>query len=237
MSELTSRLRRFSEQLIVRLRMFLWVATCAAALDGIDISGHQAALDVRTVKADFVIIKATEGKTYVNPSWARHAEQARQSGKRIGFYHFARPDSGNDAITEAEHFLSVVRPYIKRAILALDWERSVSQVSWAKRWLDYVQTQTGVKPFIYMSMSVVKDHPWRDVANAGYPLWVARWGKNEAAKAYKLKGRPRPEIRYWRSYAMWQWTSRGRVDGYGGDLDFDEFQGNGEAWDQYAGQQ
>ena len=35
-------------------------------LKGIDISNHQAGLDLSKVDCDFVIIKATEGKSYVD---------------------------------------------------------------------------------------------------------------------------------------------------------------------------
>ena len=37
-------------------------------LNGIDISNYQRGLDVRTIKADFVIVKASEGIGYEDPS-------------------------------------------------------------------------------------------------------------------------------------------------------------------------
>ena len=37
-------------------------------LNGIDIASHQAGLNAGTIPADFVIIKATGGTGYVNPT-------------------------------------------------------------------------------------------------------------------------------------------------------------------------
>lgn len=37
-------------------------------LKGIDISKWQAGIDLNKINCDFVIIKATEGKSYVDPS-------------------------------------------------------------------------------------------------------------------------------------------------------------------------
>jgi LysM repeat protein len=34
---------------------------------------------------------------------------------------------------------------------------------------------------------------------------------------------------------MWQWTSVGRLDGYSGNLDCDEFYGDTNTWNKYAG--
>lgn len=49
--------------------------------------------------ADFVMIKATEGHTYVNPSMEAQAEWARAHNKIVGFYHFLWP--GNIAAQAA----------------------------------------------------------------------------------------------------------------------------------------
>lgn len=38
------------------------------SMNGIDISNYQATLDLAKVPYDFVIVKATQGTSYVNPS-------------------------------------------------------------------------------------------------------------------------------------------------------------------------
>lgn len=67
-------------------------------LNGIDISNYQRGLDVRTIKADFVIVKASEGIGYEDPSCHTFAKAALSSKKKLGLYHFARPGKENPAV-------------------------------------------------------------------------------------------------------------------------------------------
>ena len=66
-------------------------------LNGIDISNYQRGLDVRTIKADFVIVKASEGIGYEDPSCHTFTKAALSSKKKLGLYHFARPGKENPA--------------------------------------------------------------------------------------------------------------------------------------------
>ena len=206
------------------------------SLHGIDIASYQAGLNAGAIAGDFVIVKATEGVGYVNPYCDGHYQQAKNAGKKVGVYHFAR-NTANSAEAEASFFLKNIQGYIKNAILVLDWEDSnTSDVAWAKRWLDYVQRETGVRPLIYMSESVVNSWDWSSVAKADYGLWVAKYRDMVADFNYDMSqaGTP-PSVKWWNGYAMWQWTSSGRLNGWGGNLDCNEFYGDKAAWDKYAG--
>ena len=87
----------------------------------IDISNWQADSAVDLAK-DAVIVKATEGVGYVDPTCDAKYQRAKSQGKQRGVYHFARPGYGNSAEDEAKFFLQNVQGYIKHAILILDWE-------------------------------------------------------------------------------------------------------------------
>lgn len=208
-------------------------------MKGIDISKYQK--DISNFNGvDFVIVKATEGVGYVDKSCDTLYQKAKAQGKKLGVYHFARPDL-NSAEAEANFFVENVKGYVKEAILVLDWEPggsvvvgdnaipNISRVDWAKAWLDKVYSLTGVKPIIYMSQSPENSYDWSQVANADYGLWVAKYGANNGQQGTQ------PTIKYWKFYALWQYTSKGRVSGYNGDLDLDVFSGDTSAWDKYAG--
>ena len=146
------------------------------SMNGIDISSWQTGIDLSKVPCDFVIIKATEGVTYVNPDCDRAFQQGADLGKKLGVYHFA---GKNEAFAEAEYFVDHIRGYIKKAVLALDWEgNGVSRgPAWAKDWLDRVYQLTGVKPLLYMSNSTVHAYDWTSVVNGDYGLWNAGYYK------------------------------------------------------------
>ena len=156
------------------------------SLKGIDISNHQAGIDLSKVNCDFVIIKATEGKSYVSPSCDTQFQQALNLGKKLGVYHFA--NNSDNTPEEANWFITNTRGYIGKAILVLDLEDSghTNDVEWALKWLQLVEEAYGTKPMIYMSESVVNANDWSNVANANYGLWVAKYRDNTADYNYDM---------------------------------------------------
>lgn len=202
---------------------------------GIDISKWQSGIDLSAVNADFVIVKATEGIGYVDKSCDGFFQKALSLGKKLGFYHFARPT--NDPVREADFFYNNCRGYFGKGIPILDWESgNTSNVAWAKRWLDRVYQLSGVKPVIYMSESVVNANNWSAVAAADYGLWVAKYRDNNPDYNCNMANAgSRPKVKWWKFYCMWQWTSTGRLNGYGGYLDCDVFYGDQSTWDAYVG--
>lgn len=203
-------------------------------LKGIDISHHQDGINIASLDVDFVIAKATEGVGYTDNCCDKFYQAAKNAGKKLGVYHFARPDLGNSAIDEADYFLKETTGYHKEAILVLDWESGdLTNVSWAKTWLDRVKEKTGVKPVIYMSASVMSSADWSSVVNADYGLWVANYGANDGTPQESVFDRY--PLKYWTFYALWQYTSKGRLAGYNRNLDLNYFSGDKTAWDKYAG--
>lgn len=199
------------------------------ALYGIDISKWQSVGTGDRAK-DFVICKATEGTGFVDPNCDPHYQRAKEQGKLLGVYHFARPDLCS-AEAEAEFFVKNIKGYIGEAILVLDWEQAgtTNKVSWAKAWLDKVYQLTGVRPLIYMSASVVNSNDWSSIAK-DYGLWIAGYPNK-----YNVAYPPTPEvgdmpygIGAWAFWAIWQYSSSA------GSLDLDIANMDKKAWKKYA---
>lgn len=204
------------------------------ALLGIDISNWQAGIKPGALPIDFAIVKATEGTGYVSPSFRSQADSTLAGGKLLGIYHFARP-SRSGATAEAAHFVNAVRPYLGRAVLVLDWEdgTTTGQTGWAKSFLDEVHRLTGVRPWIYASAAVFRAHDWSAVAK-NYAAWVAGYLANRqnvlAQVALPNGYQPKSGL----TVAAYQYTSTGRVSGWGGNLDMNTFYGDANAWRAYA---
>lgn len=188
-------------------------------LKGIDISNWQRNIDVSATDADFVIVKASEGVDWYDPSYKRLADATLACGKLLGFYHFARQNNWKD---EADTFLAAVEPYLGKCILALDFEADAvdNGPSWAEMWMDYVYENTGVKPIIYMSKSVTRGYDWSSVAEK-YALWGAQyadilphgWIENPWTDSY-------PWGAWGDGYPLiFQYSSVGGIQGYSGNLD------------------
>jgi lysozyme len=200
-------------------------------MNGIDISKWQKGINLAAVPCDFVIVKATQGVSYTSPEFKTQISQAMALGKLIGVYHYA---GGGGAIAEAEYFLSVVREYIGKAILVLDWEGdqnpNFSNPGYAKAWLEYVKQKTDVIPFIYMSKSVCRQYKW----DASFPLWCAQY-KNQQPTSYQSN--PWTDTKgfgAWAECAIFQYSSKGRLEGYNHNLDLDKAYINEAEWIAYA---
>lgn len=210
--------------------------TASANMNGIDVSNWQRGIDVTQMQdVEFVIAKATEGTSYVNPDCDRVYQDAKNSGKKTGVYHFARK---GDAITQAKYFVDHISGYIGHSVLVLDYESSaVDQgVGWAKDWLDAVYNMTGVKPVIYMSNSVIHRYDWSSVSEH-YSLWNAGYysGYNTI---YGFVDNPplRGSLgEFYDNTVLYQYTSSGRLRGWSENLDLDVFYGDNADWDKLAG--
>ncbi len=204
------------------------------ALNGIDVASYQAALNLDGVKYDFVLIKATEGTTYVNPDCDTKYQEAKADGKLRGIYMFV--DHGGDPEAEADYFVDNCQGYIGDGLLAVDWEGSfVEDTDYLHRILIRIEARTGVKPLAYMSEWVENHYDWSAVVADDYGLWGAKYSDYEIDNDYDTSnaGSP-PVLKHWTVLALWQWTSRGRLSGYVADLDCDIFYGNTTAWNAYA---
>jgi lysozyme len=200
---------------------------------GLDGSSWQTALRLSNIAYDFMIEKATEGTAYVNPDCDVKVSDALAADKKWGVYHFA---SHTDAVAEADYFINNCQGYIGKGLLILDWEGEfVADVKWAKTFLDRVFERTGVKPLIYMSEWVENAYDWSSVVKADYGLWIAKYSDYEIDHNYDMSNAGAlPVAKSWPFYIMWQYTSVGRLDGYGANLDIDIFYGDGAVWDAYA---
>lgn len=198
------------------------------ALQGIDVSAWQPSWVTSAVPADFAIVKATQGTGYVNPNMTAQVNGALATGKKAGVYHYA---SGGNCVSEADYFVNTVRPWLRRVVLALDWEGNQNAAwgssTWATCFVQRVQQTTGVTPIVYVQASAL----WQvaGARKAGSGLWVAQYA-SMAATGYQSS----PWLLGAYGEAMKQYSSNGRLAGYSGALDLNVFRGDREAWDKYA---
>lgn len=200
------------------------------ALGFIDVSNHQANIDLTRINnpAPYIGIKVTEGKGWVDPHWRRFADTIRGIGKIPVYYHFVSQD--NTPQQEADNFIKQLSGYFRPGeILVLDWEPTgrkpaSTHVEWARQWMQRVEPALGSRPWIYMNLSTANASDWKDIA-ANNPLWLAHYPGNNTANGYNPVA-PRGNVSaQWRNIIAWQFTDRGRLDGYGGYLDLNLYYG------------
>ena len=193
----------------------------------IDISGNNS-LKPRDVKSAIgaVMIKATEGTDYVSSACDPDVQDARRNGIPWGFYHYAR---GNDATDEADFFYRNCRNYFDEGIPCLDWEEGQS-AAWVNAFVRRVHEMSGVWPWIYASKATFNGNPGVE-SNCG--RWVAQWPGTSTDTFSEAEAKTKPKLSEGLVCA-WQFTSKGRLPGYSGNLDLNLFYGDKGAWEKYA---
>lgn len=187
---------------------------------GVDVASYQGNPDWAAVAASgiaFAFTKATEGTSYVNPTFARNWSEIKAHHMARGAYHFARPDANNPEV-EAEHFIGAVMAQgIETGdLLALDLEDGSGDLSsWTLRFLQHVKRLAGFDPLVYTSAGFANTHHLAALPEIGERgLWLASWQAT-------LPAPPEP----WGLVAFHQYTDSAQVPGIAGAVDGDRFNG------------
>lgn len=195
-------------------------------LNGFDISNYQSDIQLNSIDFDFCIVQHSFG-SYIQPTFYNQIESVLALNKKAGMYHYVTGQEG-----EIETFIRGFKPYVGRAIPALDFE-SVDN----SKWLDFdylynfaleIFNQTGVRPLLYGSASI-----YGDLLSVGQKLncglWIAQYATDDPTG---YQNAPWNESSY--NMAVFQYSSTGRLPGYNGDLDLDLFYGDFDTWDLYC---
>ena len=211
-------------------------ATASARIIGPDVSSHnhdnRSRVSWRIMHtvggASFVFIKATEGRDYHNPNFARDFAASRRHKLYRGAYHYARP-GGRDssqimagATAEADFFIGVTGtltgPGNLPPVLDLEDAGNLSPAHltlWCRTWLGRVKALTGRTPILYTYGFFWRQHLRNSRHFAAYPLWLASYGVAIPAR-----------VGGWHKYTFWQYTESGRMAGAGGPVDLSVFNGS-----------
>jgi lysozyme len=160
----------------------------------IDLSHWEAPVDFAQVKASgivAVILKATQGTGFVDPTFASRAVAANAAGLLPGAYHFF---DTSDPTAQAGYFLATIARTGVPMLMALDFEPSTaSQITEnnAAVFVSTVKMMTGNWPVLYTGR-------W-DVAPAQpnfqqCALWLAEYGSSPICPAG------------WSEWKLWQHT-------------------------------
>ena len=200
-------------------------------LKGIDISSWQKGINLSylTNDIDFCIMKATEGLYYQDPYFADFMLQAIDNGLLRGIYHFARENNPED---EARYFYGVVKEYIGKAVIVLDYEtENWDNVQWCEYFMKTFYNLSGVYPMLYISA-----YRCAQYSNSWIPekcgLWLA--GYPAEYSSFDVSPDFPYNISPWEFAAIWQFTSNLQLNGYYSRLDGNFAYMDAIAWDKYA---
>lgn len=200
--------------------------TGKSVMDGCDVASYQYDINPAAMTTtDFFIVKFTQGDWYTNPYADQQYAKAKAAGKLLGAYHYGE---GGDPVKEARYFCAKVGPRVGECILALDWEgksnskfNTSEEVAWVLKFAMEVYRLTGVHIFLYMSKSVTRRRNWSEVAK-DVRLWCAQYANDNLTNYQANPWTDSNGWGAWTSDTIRQYSSHGRVRGYGKNLDINK---------------
>ena len=193
---------------------------------GIDVSKHNGDIDFNQVRDDnyqFVIIKASEGKTVQDEAFERNYSGARDAGLKVGAYHFFRKNrSGKE---QAENFLNVIKGKPMDLPLVIDLEddwgngATISRKTALERVMEMINIldEKGYPVMIYTNFNGY-DKYYKDMLG-DHDLWLCSFTSPDLL----------PEM----PHCIQQFSHEGKVAGIKGNVDLNVFRGSKKEWKRY----
>ena len=192
----------------------------------IDVSKFQGDIDWEAVAADGVsqvIVRAgyrgygSTGALVQDPKLAENLEGAANAGLEVGVYFYTQAITEEEAIEEADFVLSILEGFP----LSLPVYYDIENVDYAKGRMDNAGLTTedftahcdvfcstieagGYDAGVYANKNWLTNHLNSEELAEKYHIWLAEY-KNKAT--------------YTGEYQMWQYSSKGKVDGISGNVD------------------
>lgn len=198
---------------------------------GVDVSHYQGLIDWEVLSRQditFAYIKATEGSSHTDERFEENWDKAGKTELKTGAYHFFSFDS--PGLSQAAHFIQTVQ--IRDGMLppVVDFEfygdKKVNPppveetADRLRSMLEELKGFYGMTPVLYATEEAYD--MYLKARFDEYPLWI----RNVIRK---------PDTD--RPWIFWQYTNRGRLDGYTGDekfIDLNVFCGSREQWDVFV---
>jgi len=190
----------------------------------VDISHWQPTPDWAKLKAagvKGVILKATQGTTYVDPTFRSRYDAAIAAGFAVSTYHFL--EAGNIQ-TQMNFYLNTLKPRDGER-MCIDYEtesgKPTPPLSDLENAVGYLFTVSR-----NLQITIYSGHLIKDQLRDGYSdvlamtsLWISQYTSATA---------PSWPTGTWPNWTLWQYTDAAKVDGIDGAVDGNRFNGSDE---------
>jgi len=199
------------------------VTVCAtgATIKGIDVSVFQGTIDWTKVKADgvvYALIRVSDGLNTPDSQFVANWANSRTAGVIHGAYQFFEPSQ--DPIAQADMMLAKTGPLQPDDlppmidVEASDGLSPAAVAAAVTKWIAHVKAKTGRDPIVYTGF-----YFWRDSVGGANVLPSPLFHAQYTTAACPNIADP------WTTWALWQYTSSGAINGIAGNVDVDRFNG------------
>ncbi len=196
-----------------------------AVLNGIDVSKYQGYIDWNDVKnagVDFAIIRVgyrgTESGTLNEDDYYQiNIERAINAGLKVGVYIYSQAITNAEAVEEANYVLDRISAYNITLPVVIDYEyagEGKGRLYNANLSVDAATSvcnsfcarvaEAGYTPMVYANKNMLEKKLNASAISKNYKVWLANYTTQTS---------------YQGAYEFWQYSSKGSVNGIGGNVD------------------
>jgi GH25 family lysozyme M1 (1,4-beta-N-acetylmuramidase) len=195
---------------IFLLLFLISLMSCNNYYKGLDVSVYQRDIDWNKIKLnfDFAIIRMGFGKNGVDKYWDINYANAKAAGVPIGTYLFSYANNEADSAEEAQNALSLLngKQFEWPIFYDIEGDAANSKVNEKFKTFCDILSKANYLCGLYSGASRLNSK-YNDDIKDNYPIWVAHWGVEQP--------------KYSKQWGIWQYTSKGKVDGIKGNVDLD----------------
>lgn len=189
---------------------------------GIDVSVWQGNIDFEALnkskRIDFMIARAGHGLNIVDKQFERNYTQAKKYKIPLGTYFYANAQSVEETRIEAYHLLSLIKGKTFELPIYYDVEahENLDNTTITNMCIEFcnIISNAGYKPGIYASKYYLLCKMYPSKLPKDCSIWYASYGLDSGTL-------PKDTYRYNGIHDIWQFTSKGSMNGISGDVDFD----------------
>ncbi|MCU6763281.1 Lysozyme M1 precursor [uncultured Roseburia sp.] len=192
---------------------------------GIDVARWQGVISWDKVRDDdvhFAILKVTNKNNQPEEMFERNYSEASREKLPLGVYHYVYAKTVAQAKREARAIVKIIKGKKITCGVWLDMEDASLQKLRSRRLERIIEAQAGILKKAGYKTGIYCNKEWYDNVLDGkklsrkYPFWIARYPISDHGE-YMEDSQLNP-----RSYAkMWQYSSKGKVEGIKGNVDLD----------------
>lgn len=187
-------------------------------LNGIDVSKWNGTIDWSKVKTDFVIIKTTQKNNTVEPKFEEYYAGALGAGLAIGGYRYVYAKTVEEAKAEANAVVKVLNGRKLPAMFWIDMEDSSIKKLGKAMLTQIIEAEAAILEAAGITVGIYCNRDWYNnvldsaYLSTKYKFWIARYPIFDNGT---IKESLSPK-----AYAdLWQYSSKGKVDGISGNVD------------------
>jgi len=197
----------------------------------IDVSHWQGDVDFAKVKGAGtlgVIVKATEGTSYVDSNLGANLANAASAGLVCSTYHYL--SAGVDPAKQMDHYVATVTPSVG-ARMVIDFEdkgATLDELHKAVARLIEISEERALN----LQITVYSGHTIKELLEDTSDVYLGNYTSLWIAQ-YTSASSPSWPSGTWPVWSLWQWSDKGTVAGVDGSVDCNRFNGSDEnlvAW-------